>query len=236
MKYKNQTKQWTTQLLSAYQGRNQFQAITKSILTDGIISGSKSGNTMISFQMQGSSRLDTPDKAWIALTSDSTSPTLPVFFQNSHYEPVLRQRRNLSNPNSPYTSYLDFIPLWHDAMKEDVLKDVAYLGFWFSEDDATAGISATGEDCIDPLMHIPVFDSKGITTGEYKSGTKAAQEPNARWQDPFKDNPYRPGDQPDPPTPPTPVETNNAYYTVPDDLDPTKVKEIRYVHLINHSE
>ena len=194
MKYKGQIRQWTTQLLSAYQGRNQFQAITKSILTDGIISGSKSGNTMISYLMQGNSRLDTPDKAWIAITADSTSPTLPVFFQNGHYEPVLRQRRNLSNPNASYTSYLDFIPLWHDATKEDVLKDVAYLGFWFSEDATVAGNGATGETCNSPLMHIPLFDEYGITTGEYKSGVAASLEDNARWQDPFKDNPYKPGD------------------------------------------
>lgn len=194
MEYKGQVRQWTTQLLSAYQGRNQFQAITKSILTDGIISGSKSGTTPISFQMQGRSRLDTPDKAWIALTADSTSPTLPIFFQNGHYEPVLRQRRNLSNPNASYTIYLDFIPLWRDATKEDVLKDVAYLGFWFSEDSATAGNGATGETCNSPLMHIPIFDKYGITTGEYKSGVAASLEDNAKWQDPFKDNPYKPGD------------------------------------------
>ena len=194
MQFKGQIRQWTTQLLSAYQGRNQFQAITKSILTDGIISGSKSGNTPISFQMQGNSRLDTPDKAWIALTADSTAPTLPVFFQNGHYEPVLRQRRNLSNPNASYTQYLDFISLWRDATKEDVLKDVAYLGFWFSEDSATAGSGATGETCNSPLMHIPLFDEYGITTGEYKSGVAASLEDNAKWQDPFKDNPYKPGD------------------------------------------
>lgn len=194
MEYKGQVRGWTTQLLSAYQRRNQFQAITKSILTDGIISGSKSGNTMISFQMQSRSRLDTPDKAWIALTADSTSPTLPLLFQNGHYEPVLRQRRNFSNPNASYTTYLDFIPLWRDATKEDVLKDVAYLGFWFSEDATVAGNGATGESCNSPLMHIPLFDEYGITTGEYKSGVAASLEDNAKWQDPFKDNPYKPGD------------------------------------------
>ena len=195
MLYKNQVKLWTTQLLSKYQGRNQFQTIQQSVLMGGIISGALNGATpYYSFTMQTNSRLDTPQKAWIALTADSTSPTLPVFFQNGHYEPVLRQRRNLSNPSASYTQYLDFIPLWHDATKEDVLKDVAYLGFWFSEDATVAGSGATGETCNSPLMHIPIFDEYGITTGEYKSGTDAALEDNAKWQDPFKDNPYKPGD------------------------------------------
>lgn len=195
MLYKNQVKLWTTQLLSKYQGRNQFQTIQQSVLMGGIISGALNGTTpYYSFTMQTNTQLDTPQKAWIALTADSTSPTLPVFFQNGHYEPVLRQRRNLSNPNASYTQYLDFIPLWHDATKEDVLKDVAYLGFWFSEDSTTAGTGATGETCNSPLMHIPLFDEYGITTGEYKSGVAASLEENAKWQDPFKDNPYKPGD------------------------------------------
>ena len=59
MKYKGQIRQWTTQLLSAYQGRNQFQAIIKSILTDGIISGSKSGNGSLNIFFFFSSKLST---------------------------------------------------------------------------------------------------------------------------------------------------------------------------------
>lgn len=237
MLFRGLRSRYTTLCESKYNGRNCYQSIQVSLLSDGIISGAKSGvDQFYTFELQPSSRVDTDGKAFVAFTCRSDGAPFRIFYQNGHYSYVVRQQTDYSNLNRPYKGYVDFISLWRNATKEEVLRDVAYAGFWFSENENSAATSATGENCTDPKMHIPVFDSKGITTGEYKSGTEAAQEPNAKWQDPFKDNPYKPGDQPDPPTPPTPVETNNAYYTVPDDLDPTKVKEIRYIHLINHSE
>lgn len=222
MLYKNQRKIWTTQCLSKVGDKNAYQSIQQSLLAGGIISGSKaSGVTQYyTYTMQTNSRVDTDAKAFIAYTADTTSPTFPIFYQNGHYQPIIRQRTNPSNPNAPYTHYADFLSLWENATKEEVLKDVAYAGFWFSENATSAARSATGEDCDDPKMHIPVFDEYGITTGEYKSGVEAALEDNAKWQDPFKDNPYKPGDGPSPgpgprPDPdPNPILPNSPAFTL----------------------
>lgn len=213
MLYKNQRRIWATQCISKIGDKNAYQSIQQSVLAGGIISGSKAGGATAyyTYTMQTNSRVDTDAKAFIAYTTDTASPSFPIFYQNGHYQPIIRQRTNPSNPNAPYTNYADFISLWENATKEEVLKDVAYAGFWFSENASSAARSATGEDCDDPKMHIPIFDEYGITTGEYKSGVEAALEDNAKWQDPFKDNPYKPGDGPAPgPTPgPEPIPSDN---------------------------
>lgn len=220
MLYKNQRKIWTTQCLSKVGDRNAYQSIQQSVIAGGIISGALAGNTpYYTYTLQTNSRVDTDAKAFIAYTTDTASPSFNIFYQNGHYVPIMRQRTNPSNPSSPYTSYCEFIPLWENATKEEVLKDVAYAGFWFSENPTSASTSLTGENCTDPLMHIPVFDEYGITTGEYKSGVEAALEDNAKWQDPFKDNPYKPGDGPAPGPQPGPEPTPSSNPMLPTGLD-----------------
>ena len=213
---------------------DNWHPATGYVIDGGIISGMGSAyNNVKTFTMTLNTNLTDLRKSYINETQ-STGSHLPLFHQNGDYE-IHCAQRHTNNGITPQNT-LGMCALWKNPTKERVLRDVAYLGFWFADDFDTAENALTGTDCNSSKMHIPVFDENGLTTGKYKSGTDAALEDNARWQDPFKSNPYDPDDQPDPPTPPTPVETNNAYYTVPDDLDPTKVKEIRYVHLINHSE
>ena len=70
------------------------------------------------------------------------------------------------------TAYIT--PRWAGATKADVLREVAYLGFWFTCDTTKAQNAAIGRYCTDDDVYMPVFDSNGVTTGEYKSGTDAA--------------------------------------------------------------
>lgn len=65
-------------------------------------------------------------------------------------------------------------PLWSNATIEDVAKQVAYLGYWFTFDVDKAKNAYIGQYCTDNDMYIPVFDDNGVTTGEYKRGTEAA--------------------------------------------------------------
>lgn len=65
-------------------------------------------------------------------------------------------------------------PRWADATKADILREVAYLGFWFTCDTTKAQNAAIGRYCTDNDVYIPVFDDNGVTTGDYKSGTEAA--------------------------------------------------------------
>ena len=131
---------------------------------------------------------DTEDKAW-------TLPDLgdyPLLMQNGKYTVEAIQEFDGTN----YYNNAIVVAIWDTSQitttKDDILKDVAYLGFWFSEDLTTARRALTGTGCVDDKMHIPVFDSKGVTTGEWLSGTDAAGAPNAQWGDPFEDSPYVP--------------------------------------------
>jgi hypothetical protein len=111
--------------------------------------------------------------------------------------------------------------LWKNPTKEGVMRDVAYLGFWFADDIETASMGFTGEDCNSSKMHIPLFDEDGLTTGKWLSGTDAAEADNAKWQDPFKSNPYNPDKTPPSPGPgpapdpnPNPIYPSNPAFTL----------------------
>ena len=65
-------------------------------------------------------------------------------------------------------------PRWGGATKADVLREVAYLGYWFTTDEEKAKYAAIGRYCTDSEVYMPVFDAYGVTTGQYKSGTEAA--------------------------------------------------------------
>lgn len=79
------------------------------------------------------------------------------------------------------------MPYWDNLTKEDVLKQFAYLGIWFT-DDFDYVQEKNGIECTSQHMYCPVFNSYGITTGEYKAGDEAAKLPNAKWEDPYEDN------------------------------------------------
>lgn len=134
---------------------------------------------------------DTEEKAWAL----STTGNYPTILQNGKYTVEGIQGQNDNQTTTYYNSFM-LVAVWDtenvETTKDDILRDVAYLGFWFSEDETTCRRALTGENCNDSKMHIPVFDSKGVTTGEWKSGTDAALESNAKWGNPFNDSPYNP--------------------------------------------
>lgn len=179
---------------SRYNGRNCFQAIMATIGANGILSGSYGTSGLLRYgqTIVPSSHVDDINQAWV-LATQTANPTFDVIYNNGHYTVHAQQ----SKSGNTYGTYIDWCAVWdteqEQTTKEDVLRDVAFLGFWFSEDENVAKTGRTGTECNDPLMHIPVFDRNGVTTGEYKSGTAAAEEDNASWDDPYKDNPYKVG-------------------------------------------
>lgn len=70
--------------------------------------------------------------------------------------------------------YCTVTTIWENATKDEVLQEVAYLGFWFCDDSTAAINAANGQSCTSDKMHIPLFDENGITTGDWKSGLEAA--------------------------------------------------------------
>lgn len=160
-------------------------------IANGVISGMGICKTSVSIQgMTINTSINDLRKAYIMATQSDTA-VLNLFHQNGDYELYTKQ----SHTNNGYGYQIGNAAVWREPTKEKVLRDVAYLGFWFSDDYDTAATGLTGENCNSSKMHIPLFDKDGLTTGEYKSGTDAALEDNAKWGDPFKSNPYNPDKQ-----------------------------------------
>lgn len=160
-------------------------------IATGVISGMGSCKTSVSIQgMTINSSINDLRKAYIMATQSDTA-SLNLFHQNGEYELYNKQ----SYTNGVYGYQIGSAAIWKNPTKEKVLRDVAYLGFWFADDYDEAATGLTGENCNSSKMHIPIFDKDGLTTGEYKSGTDATLEDNAKWGDPFKSNPYNPDKQ-----------------------------------------
>lgn len=174
-------------------GNRGYQSIVSSIVPNGVIAGGLGTlSPEVLTTIVERSHIDEEYRAWIAFTQ--TNPLFRTAYLNGKFKVHAQQYKN---PNSTYTSQIYWCTVWDTeidaATKDDVLKEIAYLGFWFSEDLTVARTGKTGTACDSSLMHIPVFDNNGVTTGEWKSGTDAAQEPNATWNNPYEDNPYKPG-------------------------------------------
>ena len=172
-------------------GSDSWQTAVPYVLADGIISGMSP--RIETYNMSPDSAVNDQRKAYIMSTL-SNSSNVKLLHQNGHYTIYMVQQQSPSTPNNLYRNNIGYCAVWENATKEEVLKDCAYVGFWFTEDESVAQTGLTGINCNSSKMHIPLFDSEGLTTGEYKSGTDAALEDNAKWQDPFKDNDkYNPG-------------------------------------------
>ncbi|MDE6784325.1 MAG: leucine-rich repeat domain-containing protein, partial [Ruminococcus sp.] len=63
-----------------------------------------------------------------------------------------------------------------DFTKEKMLREAAYLGFWFTDNLESAQNSELGENCADPHIYCPIFDEDFVTTGEYLGGAELEQK------------------------------------------------------------
>lgn len=162
--------------------QEDFYTLYPTVLWNSCISGYYYNTIGYQLNMVANTEATTDERAW------AISAYLPIVQQNGNYNVEAIQQHY----NDYYGAGLRIVATWENATKDEVMRDVAYLGFWFADDNVTAERALTGAGCVDEKMHIPVFDAKGVTTGEWKSGTAAAQEPNATWGDPFEDSPYIP--------------------------------------------
>lgn len=125
--------------------------------------------------------------SYIDTTGESTlikllteSYTLPYLINNPDYKPDIKTK----NTNNQYVYHMCYL-----LKKEEVYREFAYQGFWFTGSAASIN-NVTGVNCTDEKLHIPVFNNY-TTTGNYKSGVAAAKEPNASWSDLHNEN-YEP--------------------------------------------
>lgn len=203
----------------ATDGADNWHPASGYVIDGGLISGmGQAFNNVKTFNMTLNTNITDVRRSYINETQSEGS-SLPLFHHNGEYEIHCVQRH--SNNGTTPQGTIGMCPIWKNPTKEKVMRDVAYLGFWFADDYDTALYGLTGEDCNDPKMHIPLFDEKGLTTGEWLSGVAAADADNAKWQDPFKSNPYDPGYTPPPPGPgprpdpdPNPILPNSPAFTL----------------------
>ena len=199
----------------ATDGADNWHPASGYVIDSGIISGMGSAiNNVKTFNMTLNTNITDLRRSYINETQSEGS-SLPLFHHNGEYEIHCVQRH--SNNGTTPQGTIGICPIWKNPTKEKVMRDVAYLGFWFADDYDTALYGLTGEDCNDPKMHIPLFDEDGLTTGKWLSGTDAAEADNAKWQDPFKSNPYNPDKTPPSPGPtpgPTPDPSSNPMLPV----------------------
>lgn len=203
----------------ATDGADNWHPASGYVIDGGLISGmGQAYNNVKTFNMTLNTNITDLRRSYIDATQ-SEGASLPLFHHNGEYEIHCVQRH--SNNGTTPQGTIGMCPIWKNPTKEKVMRDVAYLGFWFADDYDTALYGLTGEDCDDPKMHIPLFDENGLTTGEWLSGVAAADADNAKWQDPFKSNPYDPGYTPPPPGPgprpdpdPNPILPNSPAFTL----------------------
>lgn len=186
-KYNNIVQQKTPEI------SDDYYTMYPAVMWNSNLSGYYYNRLGYEYTLIGYTEADDEEKAWtLPKNSSASNINYPVILQNGKYNIEAIQAYDGTN----YYNTGIVIAIWDttqtETTKDDILKDVAYLGFWFSEDATTAQRALTGAGCVDDKMHIPIFDSKGVTTGEWKSGTAAAQESNATWGDPFEDSPYIP--------------------------------------------
>lgn len=74
-----------------------------------------------------------------------------------------------------------------------ILKQIAFLGFWFTTDTTNITTRVTGENCNNENTYLPEIKD-GITTGRYWAGREASNKEAAKWGDDWREQVnYQPG-------------------------------------------
>lgn len=123
-----------------------------------------SADSSVNFSFSSNESFTTVPEAFARFTRIGDTDTLGIILDNGKYDYKI----------IPNRGYCTITSIWANATKDEVLQEVAYLGYWFADDETTAINAANGRSCTSDKMHIPVFDTNGITTGDYLSGTDAA--------------------------------------------------------------
>ena len=66
-----------------------------------------------------------------------------------------------------------------DGIRNFILTQLAYLGFWIVDNDA----DAKGKTVKDNHFYLPIFDENSVTTGQYKRYDEAQDEKNFAWNE-----------------------------------------------------
>lgn len=105
---------------------------------------------------------------------------VPIYYYNPDDE--IWKVNNSTPWNTNYADpfpYIECTPTTKDAVKDYIMKQIAYLGFPFMYDPALADRGQIGDNGV----YLPEFNEEGITTGNYAEGRAALRLPNSEWVD-----------------------------------------------------
>ena len=120
--------------------------------------------------------------AWTILDNSATTTT----YRASYYQDDELWNENGFIPHGENNKY-------NQTDIDYILKQIAFLGFWFTTDITNIQSRITGTGCTDVNTYLPEIKD-GVTTGRYWSGTAAAQQDAASWGDDWREKVnYQPG-------------------------------------------
>ena len=136
---------------------------------------------------------------WVQSYADDVSAVLGTSYSN---RPIAHVPANERNVNSKWTvnAIWDGSPVYYRtelqlsafidaaAMKDYILKQVAYIGTWFFTESTARSETAGSSD----KWYLGEIDATGVTTGNYKQGSATAEYSNATWENPWESSPYNP--------------------------------------------
>lgn len=167
--------------VSAFQSRNKLISYVP------FFGRSQTGGNNI--QIVGSYGVNEMDKA-----NNSTSAT--VNRGNPQFWKIFT-----CTPLSPSTTRDYFVMYLHSELLEDPMKysyyknmciehikrEIAKLGFWFTDNITSASSSVIGVECDDVNMYCPAPPVDGLFTGEYYAGAENKTNDTASWTDNARD-------------------------------------------------
>lgn len=110
------------------------------------------------------------------LTSFRYSPQTINYVDNSFLKPYDVAIQTATFRSDSYFKCISYMRC-EDFTKEKMLREAAYLGFWFTGNSESASNGILGEDWNDPLIYCPVFNELFITTGAYYAGINLQPPP-----------------------------------------------------------
>lgn len=143
--------------------RQAMKAVTNNRIT---IVGMDNNTTPPTIQCPNYGELDLSD-------DDTAFAYVTIYNSNAFYFADNGKIEPKSHVTTSTNNYLTTV--WETPTEEEVLKECAYLGFWFATSTTTALNSAGGTLCTDDNLYLPKFDDAGITTGEYYHGIEAGE-------------------------------------------------------------
>lgn len=107
-------------------------------------------------------------------------PTKPILTDGlEQYTPMFNISEKFVSAHNRISSKLTQVFCYSTTLtRDDVIKEIAYLGFWFTTHRQGIEMANQNKFGESDLLCLPVFNSSNTTTGKYEKGVEAKKLPN----------------------------------------------------------